>query len=1029
MAQKTPIWQFKAFQNWVKTIMISELVETGDTVSEFCCGTGLDTGKWERSKIHKYIGFDASQEDLNEAESKWKQKSCPYEAEFIRMNIDCFDGMQYAFSDFERAKTFVKNVSSRLKFGGYFFGIIPDSSAIWYKSQKVTSGMPSVKSTLFNIEFDSDIFGFYGLEATNLSEFYEENKKNYESKLKQSGVTTGKNKIDTAQMELIKEIINGFKKLKIPSSEESTNQFMNHVDTNHDGSITFEEFDAYAKKNLLSLKKVFDELDINHNGTLDIKEIEDSIKKLGLPLYSDQELVRLFHRIDSNKDGKIDFDEWRELLILLPNSNISAIIAFWKDAQILDSGTDFGGFVPPPVILDALKSSKTLNYMFAGAVAGVISRTLTAPMERVKIVYQIHHGKHHSLVDTFKYVYRDGGFRGLWRGNLANILKVSPEAAVKFATYEKVKRLFAENDADLTSGQRFTSGAAAGVASHASLYPLEVIRTRLSASHTGTYKGIIDCIVQTAKSEKSIRPFYRGLSASIFSTIPHSGINMTVYETLKHTIIKNTKKDPTTGELLFCASASSGISTCISYPLHVIKARLATQGTPINPEIYKGTIDGLKQTIKKEGFTGLYRGIIPNFMKSIPSHVNPFSSPTQTCNEDWECGNVPYQFCKNRLNIFQGIKVDGENGKIYLIGKFNNSGTQYGKPNFVSIPIQGGKPKVEYIIESDIESGSNAKQTYRLLDYLTESETLYTGNYERYSPSFGNYDPDTKKYYPYWYARGYTYAVNFDEDNDKTYYCDVGVRRLNFIPRGNVSIQNPDLMYKDQRCNFLSRNNQDTNLYIAFIHYEFPNNTYTVFYRANTGCTNCESSQLVELFRHDGDISGFVVSPTHIYFSSKPGYYTNDSHITEVPINGDTTKLRALVSDPTTSIDYYNNFIYYTTVDNKVKKVSLAGNHPQTTVLYDAESSKGDCSCSDGFTGINCSICNGILRWNNGVPTCIGLNPDGTPSQCFNDWDCNMPYAYCNGICMCHLNFTGPYCTKCDGNVSWENGFPICTIL
>ncbi|KAF2071649.1 hypothetical protein CYY_007042 [Polysphondylium violaceum] len=275
MAQKTPIWQFKAYQNWVKTILISELVESNETVAEFCCGTGLETGKWERSKIKKYYGFDHSQESLAEAESKWKQKSCPYDAEFIKLQltteriehfinnnsshtsgsnttksitgggspdslfdvVSCFDGMQNAFIDYDHANTFIKNASSRLKVGGFFFGIIPDSSSIWYKSQKVTSGLPCVKSSLFSIEFDSEIFNFFGckynlsmkdgskiqenlihfpsfinlckshdlvlVEATNLNDFYEENKKNYESKLKQCGVMVGKNKIDPAQMELI----------------------------------------------------------------------------------------------------------------------------------------------------------------------------------------------------------------------------------------------------------------------------------------------------------------------------------------------------------------------------------------------------------------------------------------------------------------------------------------------------------------------------------------------------------------------------------------------------------------------------------------------------------------------------------------------------------------------------------------------------------------------------------------------------------------------------------------------------------
>jgi hypothetical protein len=42
------------------------------------------------------------------------------------------------------------------------------------------------------------------------------------------------------------------------------------------------------------------------------------------------------------------------------------------------------------------------------------------------------------------------------------------------------------------------------------------------------------------------------------------------------------------------------------------------QGIPA--QAYKGLLDVFVKTYKAEGFLGFYRGIIPNFMKSLPSH-------------------------------------------------------------------------------------------------------------------------------------------------------------------------------------------------------------------------------------------------------------------------------------------------------------------------------------------------------------------------------------------------------------------------
>ena len=100
--------------------------------------------------------------------------------------------------------------------------------------------------------------------------------------------------------------------------------------------------------------------------------------------------------------------------------------------------------------------SLPVGYFVAGAIAGVVSRTATAPLDRLKVYLIAQVGvKDHAinqaksgaplkaaktagrpLVEATKALWRMGGVRSLFAGNGLNVIKVMPESAIKFGTYE-----------------------------------------------------------------------------------------------------------------------------------------------------------------------------------------------------------------------------------------------------------------------------------------------------------------------------------------------------------------------------------------------------------------------------------------------------------------------------------------------------------------------------------------------------------------------------------------------------------------
>lgn len=180
---------------------------------------------------------------------------------------------------------------------------------------------------------------------------------------------------------------------------------------------------------------------------------------------------------------------------------------------------------------------------------------------------------------------------------------------------------------------RFVAGACAGGISQTTIYPLEVLKTRLALRKTGQYKGILDAAVKIY-SREGLRSFYRGYVPNMLGIIPYAGIDLAVYETLKKKYLKKYEamERPNFIVLLGCGTVSSTLGQLCSYPLALVRTRLQAQviTTPPNSvaasmQMHKfknpnHTMVGVfRRILETEGFSGLYRGVTPNFIKVLPA--------------------------------------------------------------------------------------------------------------------------------------------------------------------------------------------------------------------------------------------------------------------------------------------------------------------------------------------------------------------------------------------------------------------------
>ncbi|KAI1886633.1 hypothetical protein AGOR_G00197820 [Albula goreensis] len=405
-------------------------------------------------------------------------------------------------------------------------------------------------------------------------------------------------------------------------------QILREGDTNQDGELDFEEFARYLRAHEKALRLMFRSLDRNNDGEIDVGEIQHSLHKLGVDI-SVAQAAKIMQSIDKDGTMTIDWNEWRDHFLFNPIHNIEDIAHYWKHSFMLDIGENMT--VPDDFTEEEKKSGAVWRHLMAGAMAGSVSRTGTAPLDRIKVflqcsvdvlqVYGSSSGRM-RLWTGLRGMVGEGGMSALWRGNGINVLKIAPETAIKFMAYEQIKSMIkgSKDGTSLLVQERFIAGSLAGAAAQTAIYPLEVLKTRLTLRKTGQFRGLTDCAMHILQKE-GVGAFYKGYLPNVLGIIPYAGIDLAVYETLKNAWLQQygeSSADPGVLVLVGCGTLSSTCGQVASYPLALIRTRMQAQASLVgSPQL--SMVGQFRHIVSHEGVLGLYRGIGPNFLKVIPA--------------------------------------------------------------------------------------------------------------------------------------------------------------------------------------------------------------------------------------------------------------------------------------------------------------------------------------------------------------------------------------------------------------------------
>ncbi|KJZ77955.1 hypothetical protein HIM_02592 [Hirsutella minnesotensis 3608] len=326
------------------------------------------------------------------------------------------------------------------------------------------------------------------------------------------------------------------------------------------------------------------------------------------------------------------------------------------------------------------KQTRSFDYVWrsgvAGGLAGCAAKTVVAPLDRVKILFQASNpqfakytGSSFGVATAIKDIYYNEGGRGLFRGHSATLLRIFPYAGIKFLAYEQIRALLIPSKDYETPIRRLLSGSLAGVTSVFFTYPLEVVRVRLAfetkregrSSLTSICRQIynehpvekskaarlpnapapVQAVAQTAASTaESITPriglvnFYRGFVPTLLGMLPYAGMSFLTHDTvsdmLRHPSLaqrttlprKQYQSPDRPAPLRPWAELSAGgiaglISQTASYPLEVIRRRMQVGGA-----VGDGRRLRIGETariiLQERGIRGFFVGLTIGYVKVIP---------------------------------------------------------------------------------------------------------------------------------------------------------------------------------------------------------------------------------------------------------------------------------------------------------------------------------------------------------------------------------------------------------------------------
>ncbi|OGM47142.1 mitochondrial carrier protein Leu5 [Aspergillus bombycis] len=296
--------------------------------------------------------------------------------------------------------------------------------------------------------------------------------------------------------------------------------------------------------------------------------------------------------------------------------------------------------------LESSKCQRTRNFDWrngvAGGVAGCAAKTIVAPMERIKILFQTanphflrYSTRWNGLIEAVSHIRTSHGISALFKGHAASLIRVFPYAGINFLAYEQLQRAIIGSPQTDTPFHRFFCGSMAGAIATIFTYPLELIRIRLAfeTEQNANSSWFRTCrkIYFESGGKGSLVNLYQGIGPTMLGILPYAGTSFVTHDLMRdrlrspffapYTLEKGSSTRLTAAAQLCCGAIAGIVAQTVAYPIDILRRRMQV-GSVVGSRL--GLLETAQRVILERGVRGFYVGLTIGYVKMAPMVATSF---------------------------------------------------------------------------------------------------------------------------------------------------------------------------------------------------------------------------------------------------------------------------------------------------------------------------------------------------------------------------------------------------------------------